>query len=67
MRASDREGQEVEGVEVWKRRQSLQACGGMTQTQRVCMARESPNGTAGAEREAGKMQQQYLFDNHHFP
>ncbi|KAM9334025.1 E3 ubiquitin-protein ligase HECW2 [Symphorus nematophorus] len=50
--ASGGDGQE-EGGEVWRRRQSMQASGGAAQNQEVCGARESPNGTAGVEREMG--------------
>lgn len=33
----------------------MQASGGVGPSQEVCGARESQNGTAGAERESGKM------------
>ncbi|XP_037617759.1 E3 ubiquitin-protein ligase HECW2 isoform X2 [Sebastes umbrosus] len=53
-RASSRDGQveqEEEEGEVWRRRQSMQASGGMAQIQEVCGARESQNGTVGVERQ----------------
>nr|XP_046237965.1 E3 ubiquitin-protein ligase HECW2 isoform X2 [Scatophagus argus] len=49
----EEEEEEEEGGEVWRRRQSMQASGGGAQNQEVCGARESPNGTARVEREAG--------------
>ncbi|XP_041821909.1 E3 ubiquitin-protein ligase HECW2 isoform X2 [Chelmon rostratus] len=50
-RASSGEGEEA--GEVWRRRQSMQASGGVAQSQEVSGARQSSNGTAGVEREAG--------------
>lgn len=48
--------QEEEDGEVWRRRQSMQASGGVTQNQEACSARESQNGAVGVERETGEMQ-----------
>ncbi|XP_034403588.1 LOW QUALITY PROTEIN: E3 ubiquitin-protein ligase HECW2-like [Cyclopterus lumpus] len=45
-RASGREEHEV-----WRRRQSMQASGGIAQNQEVCGARGSMNGTVGVDRE----------------
>ncbi|XP_060888313.1 E3 ubiquitin-protein ligase HECW2 isoform X1 [Labrus mixtus] len=44
---------EEEGGEVWMRRQSMQASGGVPQNLEMGGARESVNGAAGAERETG--------------
>ncbi|KAM6958019.1 E3 ubiquitin-protein ligase HECW2 isoform 1-T1 [Tautogolabrus adspersus] len=44
---------EEEGGEVWRRRQSMQASGGVAQNLEMGGARESVNGAAGAERETG--------------
>ncbi|XP_074520630.1 E3 ubiquitin-protein ligase HECW2 isoform X2 [Halichoeres trimaculatus] len=46
-------GEEEEGGEVWRRRQSLQASGGVAQNQETGRAREGQNGVAGADRETG--------------
>ncbi|XP_076579253.1 E3 ubiquitin-protein ligase HECW2-like isoform X2 [Chaetodon auriga] len=46
-------GDGEEGGEVWRRRQSMQASGGVAQNQEGSGARQSSNGTAGVEREAG--------------
>ncbi|XP_042372171.1 E3 ubiquitin-protein ligase HECW2-like, partial [Plectropomus leopardus] len=43
--------EEEEEGEVWRRRQSMQACGGVAQNQEVGSARESQNGSGGVERE----------------
>ncbi|XP_041638219.1 E3 ubiquitin-protein ligase HECW2 [Cheilinus undulatus] len=51
--ASGGQEAEEEGGEVWRRRQSLQASGGAAQNQETGGARESQNGTTGAERETG--------------
>ncbi|XP_049919126.1 E3 ubiquitin-protein ligase HECW2 [Epinephelus moara] len=45
--------QEEEDGEVWRRRQSMQASGGVAQNQEACAARESQNGAVGVERETG--------------
>lgn len=55
-RASGDRQEEQEGGEVWRRRRSMQASGGVPQNQEVCGARESQNGTAVVERETGEMQ-----------
>uniref|UniRef100_UPI0037E85A29 E3 ubiquitin-protein ligase HECW2 n=1 Tax=Semicossyphus pulcher TaxID=241346 RepID=UPI0037E85A29 len=46
------EGEE-EGGEVWRRRQSMQASGGVAQNQETSGAREGQDGAAGGERETG--------------
>ncbi|XP_054479603.1 E3 ubiquitin-protein ligase HECW2 isoform X2 [Anoplopoma fimbria] len=51
-RASDRSRrEEQEDGEVWRRRQSMQASGGIAQNHEECGARDCQNGTVGVERE----------------